>query len=77
MKKFLFLIALFFGLKANGQNYLITFTGTGESTTVSTVKVENLTKGTTLNVSGGDILRLTVVTGVNNVEANQSPELKV
>ena len=45
MKKLLFIIAVFYSLTANAQNYLISFTGTGTSTTVSTVKVENL-KGT-------------------------------
>jgi uncharacterized protein (TIGR02145 family) len=76
MKKLLFLIALFYGLKVNAQNYLITFTGTGESTTVSNVKVENLMKGTTLALNGGDVLRLTLVTGVNPIYENQTSEIK-
>ena len=50
-------------LTANAQNYLISFTGTGDRTTVTTVKVENLMKDTTLTLSGNDILRLTTATG--------------
>ena len=33
------------------QDYLIDFTGSGESTTVTTVKVENLTQGTSLEMN--------------------------
>jgi hypothetical protein len=77
MKKLLFLTLLFYGLKANAQNYLINFAGTGESTTVSTVKVENLTKGTSLTLNGSYFLRLTLVTGVHSVEDNQRSELKL
>ena len=47
---------------------LYSFTGTGASTTVTTVKVENLTAGTTSHLNGNDILRLTVATGVNSID---------
>jgi len=67
----------FYTIKVNAQNYLISFAGTGSSVTVSTVKVENLTKGTILTISGSDILRLTTVTGINSIEDNQSSELKI
>jgi uncharacterized protein (TIGR02145 family) len=78
MKKLLFLICILCALKANAQNYLISFTGTGASGTVSTVKVENLTKGTSLTLNGSDILHLTsIITGVDPVKDNQSPEIKI
>jgi uncharacterized protein (TIGR02145 family) len=77
MKKLLFLIALSFSLTANAQKYFISFAGTGLSTTVSTVNVENLNKGTNLSLNGGDILSLTIATGVNSIEDNQSSELKI
>jgi uncharacterized protein (TIGR02145 family) len=77
MKKLLFLITIFCAFKANAQNYLITFAGTGASSTVNSVKVENLTKSTSLTINGGDILQLTVSTGVNSVENNQASELKI
>jgi uncharacterized protein (TIGR02145 family) len=77
MKKLLFVIIILCALKVNAQNYLISFAGTGESSTVSTVKVENLTAGTSLILNGGDILSLTLPTGINSVENKQSPELKI
>lgn len=61
----------------NAQNYLISFAGTGASNTVGSVKIDNLTAGTTLTISGGDILRLTILTGVNSIESKQSSELKI
>jgi uncharacterized protein (TIGR02145 family) len=43
-------------------NYSITFTGSGASTTVGDVVVQNLTKGTTVTVPAGNTLDLSVVT---------------
>jgi uncharacterized protein (TIGR02145 family) len=76
MKKVLFLIAIFCVLKTNAQNYLITFAGTGSSTTVNSVKVENLTAGTSLNLNGDDILSLSITTGINSIENKRSTDLK-
>ncbi|MFA5045403.1 MAG: FISUMP domain-containing protein [Paludibacter sp.] len=39
-------------------NYTITFSGTGASTTVESVIVQNLTKGTTVTVPAGNVLNL-------------------
>jgi uncharacterized protein (TIGR02145 family) len=77
MKRVLMIIICFYSLTGNAQNYLISFAGTGASTTVSTVKVENLTKGTNLSINGSDILSLTSATGINSIEDNQSSELKI
>jgi hypothetical protein len=77
MKRLIFLLAILYGINVNAQNYLITCTVTGESTIVSRVKVENLTKGTTLTFSGSDKLLLTSATHVNPVKDNQSAELKI
>jgi uncharacterized protein (TIGR02145 family) len=73
----LLLITSFCALTANAQDYLISFAGTGASTTVSTIKVENLMKGTTLTLNGSDILHLTILTGVNSIESRQSSVLKI
>jgi len=71
-------VSIFCALKANAQDYYITFAGTGASTTVSAVKVENLTSGTSLIVNGNDILHLTnLSTGVSSIEYGQSSELKI
>jgi uncharacterized protein (TIGR02145 family) len=80
MKNFVKLLCVIYfitDLKANAQNYLISFAGSGTSTTVSTIKVENLTKGTSLTLNGSDILRLTVTTGINSIDYRQSSELKI
>lgn len=77
MRKLLFLICIFCALNANAQNYLISFAGTGSSTTVTTVIVENLTKSTSLTINGIDVLRLTPATGLNSIWDNQSSGLKI
>ena len=45
------------------QNYLITFSGSGQSTAVETVEVKNIEQQTTLTLSGTDTLLLTDVVG--------------
>ena len=77
MKKLSFLICILCVLKLNAQDYLISFAGTGASTSVSTVKVENLDLGTSLTLNGNDILHLTGLTRINTIENNQSMGLKI
>jgi uncharacterized protein (TIGR02145 family) len=80
MINYTILVSLIFTLtvlKATGQTYLINFTGSGAATSVSTVKVENLTKGTYCTLNGSDILRLTIITGTNSAENTQSSVLKI
>ena len=77
MKSILVLIAGFFVLSLNAQNYLISFSGTGAVTAVDSVKVENLTTGSSVAMKGGDTLRLALITGVNSVEVNKFSELKI
>jgi uncharacterized protein (TIGR02145 family) len=48
------------------QPYQITFTGSGLSSTVATVQVQNLTQGTTLTLAGTDILELVTVIGISD-----------
>ena len=70
-------MAFFCVLNVKAQKYLISFAGTGASTTVNTVKVENLTKGTFTTLNGSDILHLTILTGINLNENERSSELKI
>jgi len=77
MKRGLFLLMLVCAFEASAQNFLISFTGTGASTTVSTVEVENLTAGTSRTLNGDDILRLTTTTGVNSIENGQSSRMNI
>jgi uncharacterized protein (TIGR02145 family) len=66
MKKLFLLLAIFISLKASGQN--ITFTGNG----LSTVKIENLTKDASIIVNAGEVLTLSVTTGIDNADNNPS-----
>jgi uncharacterized protein (TIGR02145 family) len=77
MKKTLFLLTMFCAIEANAQNYFISFTGSGAAETVGSVKVENLTAGTSLTVPSGNILSLAIPTGVNSPEDKQSSELNI
>jgi uncharacterized protein (TIGR02145 family) len=77
MKNLLIVLIIFCAIEANAQNYLISFTGTGASTTVSSVEIENLTAGTSHTINGDDILGLTMTTGVQSTEYVQSSEIKI
>jgi uncharacterized protein (TIGR02145 family) len=77
MKRIFIILTSICTLTANAQDYLISFTGTGASTTVNSVKVDNMTKGTTLTLNGSDILHLTVLTKINSINYRQSSILKI
>lgn len=51
-------------LKCGAQDYLISFTGTGDTSLVNTVKVDNLTSGESVTINGTDILHLTSTFGI-------------
>ena len=68
----LFVISIF---SLHSQDYLITFAGAGASTTVDSVKIENLMQGTKLKMKGSDILRLTVVTGIEAMSENETGKI--
>jgi uncharacterized protein (TIGR02145 family) len=63
-------------LSIQAQDYLITFAGSGGSPTVDSVKVENLTKGTKVKMKGSDVLRLTVVTGIESIGENELGKIR-
>ena len=78
IKKLMLGLAALTALQLNAQDSEITFTGSGASTSVATVKVENLTSGATLTVNGTDILRLTTITtGVNSPLQDLPSGLKI
>jgi uncharacterized protein (TIGR02145 family) len=77
MKKLFLFTAAFLVMTANAQTYLVYFSGSGASTTVSTVKVENLRTGSTLTLDGSDILRLNVTTGINSKEYSPEPFIRI
>jgi uncharacterized protein (TIGR02145 family) len=78
MKKITLLILLIFAIaETQAQNYQITFTGTGASNTFDSIKVENLTQGTEISLSGGDILNLILPSGINEFNNDLNTSLKV
>ncbi len=54
------------------QDYLISYAGAGASTSVDSVMIENLMQGTTLKMKGTEVLRLTVVTGIEAMNEDES-----
>ena len=71
MKKKITILLLTIFATANiySQNYNISFAASGASTTIGTVKVDNLTQNTSLTLNGNDILHLGPV-GINETEYN-------
>ncbi len=69
--------AFFFTLIVNAQNYLISFAGAGLTNTVSVVKVENVSAGISLTLTGSDVLGLTGTVGVSQDENRKSSDIKI
>jgi uncharacterized protein (TIGR02145 family) len=65
----LFIILVLVCQLGYSQGYLITFSGSGQSTTVETVEVKNIAQQTMLTLSGTDTLLLTEVVGTGNLPA--------
>jgi uncharacterized protein (TIGR02145 family) len=57
-------------LKTQAQDYLISFAGTGATTSVDSVKVDNFTSGATVTLNGGDILHLKTSLGIGALDIN-------
>lgn len=64
-------------LTVSAQDYLITFTGSGVSTTVDSVKVENLSQCTNLPLAGTDTLLLHTELGIAEVSDGNNYSLRV
>ncbi|NOU48113.1 MAG: T9SS type A sorting domain-containing protein [Bacteroidales bacterium] len=78
MKKFtIFILFILSLLNTKAQDYLISFAGTGESSTVDSVLVENLTQGTSLTFAGTDILNLNVTVGVSELSLSMADALHI
>jgi uncharacterized protein (TIGR02145 family) len=78
LKKHLIIIfSLLAILKTQAQDYLISFAGSGASTTVDSVQVQNLTQGTGLTLNGTDFLYLMGVVGINSVNNDNNNMLNI
>jgi uncharacterized protein (TIGR02145 family) len=77
MKKIMFPLAIFFTLSVNAQDFLITFSGTGEASTVDSVRVENLMKDTAITLKGNEALHLLGSSAINSPVEKQSSYIKI
>jgi hypothetical protein len=78
MKKLYIIICLVLAmLTIQAQDYLISFAGTGGSTTVDSVQVKNLTQNTSLTLDGTDVLHLMGVVGIDQVIAQGNSDLRI
>jgi uncharacterized protein (TIGR02145 family) len=73
MKKLLFFLVISCSLQTQAQTYSISFAGAG----LSSVEVENLKSGLVVNLSAGDVLRLTITTDIPDFLNQQSSGIKV
>jgi uncharacterized protein (TIGR02145 family) len=67
------IIIIFFAiiiLRTQAQDYFISFTGTGDTNVVTSVKVDNLVTGATVTLNNSEILHLTGGLGVPALNAN-------
>jgi len=55
-------------LIGQAQDYLINFAGTGDTNAVTSIKVDNLTRNTSVTLNGGDILHLTGNVGIGDIK---------
>jgi len=72
MKIGLLLIVILCTIKANAQDYLINFTGTGASSTLNNVEVENLATGASVTLIENEVLNLKATVGISDVKNDES-----
>ncbi|HPJ59291.1 MAG TPA: FISUMP domain-containing protein [Bacteroidales bacterium] len=62
----------------SAQDYYVTFSGSGSSNTVTTVLVENLSRGTSITMNGSDVLHLVgTSTGVEPLLNKKSSKIRI
>jgi uncharacterized protein (TIGR02145 family) len=79
MKNFTILCLMLFAIaKSYSQDYLISFAGTGASTTFDSVKVDNITQNKSITVPGGNQLRLKAeFSGILSLSDNTESALRI
>lgn len=77
LKQFTLLGALIINSVVCAQDYQIGFTGFGASSTVDSVKVENLTQCTSMVLSGNNTLHLLAQVGIDEVNAGYSNKIAI
>jgi uncharacterized protein (TIGR02145 family) len=69
-KSIIFIFLVFAVLKNQAQDYLISFAGSGDTTEVSTVQVNNVNSGASVSLNGGDILHLIPALGISTYDSD-------
>ncbi len=64
-------------LQTQAQDYLISFAGSGVSTTVDSVQVRNLTQNTSLTLNGTDVLHLMGIVGIDLASEKSNGDLRI
>jgi uncharacterized protein (TIGR02145 family) len=64
---FIFALAFIFTNIVSAQDYMITFSGSGQNNEVETVEVKNTTQQTSVTFNGSDTLHLVDVVGINQI----------
>ena len=78
MKKLTTLLMLLFAIaELQAQSYQITFAGSGASTTVDSVSVQNITQCTDTSLGGLDVLNLTATVGINEINSDFNSSLNI
>jgi len=79
IKRFsLILFILFLVIKLPAQDFSLSFSGNGASTSVDSVKVENITQGKSIKLSGSETLHLlALVTGITPALDNEDYSLHI
>lgn len=78
MNRITFIFVLIFALaKLQAQDYQISFVGSGATTTIATIQVQNLTQNKNLTLNGTDVLNLVGTTGIEQLTVTGDNLLKV
>ena len=75
--KILLLLVLAITAQAHSQNYMLTFTGIGASTTVDSVNVENLMQCKDIMLMGTDVLNLSATASINELSEESPTQLNI
>jgi uncharacterized protein (TIGR02145 family) len=71
-KSVIFIFLVLVVLNNQAQDYLISFAGSGETTEVSTIQVDNLSSGASVFLNGGDILHLIPALGISTYDSDNN-----
>lgn len=77
MNKISLILFLFIMTSGHAQNYLISFAATGASANVDSVKVENLTQCSVINIGGSDTLNLETGAGIFQWDAGTEKNIRI